>query len=169
MWGWGGEDAEVNVKPSSLEGEAGESGNLEYPGASNPAPHHAQTVLLALQQPLLSRHQKGSPGARPSSTSCLLDWDLADRCQKFSFQLCTLQCRKGQKQHCSSGKSPLGSTPSLRQWGTDDVYLDQELLLPAPHSLQSSPGETGCKSLAGLRGAALSHSVVSNSFQPQRL
>lgn len=87
MWGWGGEDAEVNVKPSSLEGEAGESGNLEYPGASNPAPHHAQTVLLALQQPLLSRHQKGSPGARPSSTSCLLDWDLADRCQKFSFQL----------------------------------------------------------------------------------
>ena len=41
IWGWGGEDAEVNVKPSSLESEAGESGNqaptLE-PGASNSAP-----------------------------------------------------------------------------------------------------------------------------------
>lgn len=55
MWGWGGADVEVTMKPSSLESEAGESGNLEYPGASNPALHHAQTALLALQQPLLSR------------------------------------------------------------------------------------------------------------------
>ncbi|CAI9151477.1 unnamed protein product [Rangifer tarandus platyrhynchus] len=28
------------------------------------------------------------------------------------------------------------------QWGTDDMCLDQELLLPEPHSLQNSPGET---------------------------
>lgn len=69
MWGWGGEDAEVNVKPSSLESEAGESGNLEYPGASNPAPHCTDSSLsLAATSPLqVIRHQKGSPGAHPSS------------------------------------------------------------------------------------------------------